>query len=45
MKMTNIVIMENEKIVTIYEDNKKVEIQKYRKDENGEYQLYEYIVK
>lgn len=44
MKTTNIVILKDEKIVTIYDDD-KTEIQKYRKDENGDYQLYDYIVK
>ena len=41
MKMTNIVIMENEKIVTTFEDNKKVKVERYELNENGEYILVE----
>lgn len=42
MKMTNIVIMENEKkIVTTYMNNKKVKVERYELNENGEYILVE----
>lgn len=41
MKMTNIVIMKNEKIVTTYMNNKKVKVERYELNENGEYVLVE----
>lgn len=41
MKMTNIEIIKNEKIVTTFEDNKKVKVERYELNENGEYVLVE----
>ena len=41
MKMTNIEIIKNEKIITTFEDNKKVKVERYELNENGEYVLVE----
>ena len=41
MKMTNIEIIKNEKIVITFEDNKKVKVERYELNENGEYVLVE----
>ena len=41
MKMTNIEIINNELLITTFEDNKKVKVERYELNENGDCVLVE----